>query len=192
MFETREQYLNAAVAELRPLFDARGFGLPALIRVACGFPSQKARSQHRAIGEHWSPSASDDQHHEILISPVMDDPFEVFGILVHELCHAATDGDGHRGRFPAAARALWLEGKPTSTVIGDRFREYLKEMIESLGDYPHAALNVRANRKTQSTRMLKACCPACGYTVRLSSKWAFKDGVPNLPLCPNDSISLVV
>lgn len=193
MFETREQYLSAAVEELRPLFEARGFPLPDLIRVACGFPSSKARSQHRAIGEHWSPSASSDSHHEILISPVMDDPFEVFGVLVHELCHAATDGDGHRGRFPTAARLLWLEGKPTSTTIGDKFRDYMGDIVRSLGDYPHAALNVRANKKTQSTRMLKACCVGCGYTVRLTAKWAYKqDGTPNLPLCPNDSIPLIV
>lgn len=187
MYETREQYLNAALEELRPVFDAKGHSLPDLIRVTCGFPSSKARSQHRAIGEHWSPAASDDGHHEILISPVMDDPYEVFGILVHELCHAATDGDGHRGRFPALARALWLEGKPTSTTIGTQFRVQFQALVESLGTYPHAALNVGRTRKVQSTRMLKAFCPACGYTIRLSTKWAYdSNNNTNLPLCPND------
>jgi len=193
MYQTREQYLNAAVAELRPVFEANNFPLPDRIRVTCGFPSSKARSQHRAIGEHWSPAASSDNHHEILISPVMDDPFEVFGILVHELCHAATDGDGHRGRFPHAARSLWLEGKPSSTTIGTTFRVNFAPLIESLGDYPHAALNIRAQTKTQSTRMLKAHCAVCGYTIRLSNKWAFKqDGTSNLPICPNDSFPLIL
>lgn len=193
MYNTREEYLNAALEELRPVFAAKGFPLPEKIRVTCGFPSQKARSQHRAIGEHWSPAASNDGHHEVLISPVMDDPYEVFGILVHELAHAATDGDGHRGRFPALARAMWLEGKPSATVIGSTFRVQLQDVIESLGSYPHAALNVGRQRKVQSTRMLKACCPACGYTVRLSAKWAYKDtGEVNLPVCPNDSLPLLM
>jgi hypothetical protein len=122
----------------------------------------------------------------------MDDPYEVWGVLVHELCHAATDGDGHRGRFPTAARSLWLEGKPTATTIGTDFRVNLQSVVESLGDYPHAALNVGAQKKTQSTRMLKAVCPACGYTLRLSAKWAYTDGSVNLPLCPNDSIPFLI
>ena len=113
--DTREQWLNLAVDELRPLFDANGYPLPERIRVTCGFPSRHARSLNRAIGEHHSPTASSDNTHEILISPVESDVFEVFGILVHELAHAATDGDGHRGRFPACIRRFYLEGKPTST-----------------------------------------------------------------------------
>lgn len=193
MYTTREEYLTAALEELRPVFASKGFPLPEKIRVTCGFPSSKARSQHRAIGEHWSPAASNDGHHEILISPVMDDPYEVFGVLVHELAHAATDGDGHRGRFPALVRSMWLEGKPSDTRVGTTFRVQLQGLVESLGNYPHAALNVGNQRKTQSTRMLKACCPACGYTIRLTAKWAYTDtGEVNLPLCPNDSIPLLM
>lgn len=67
---TREDWLNQAVEELRPVFDANGFPLPANIRVTCGFPSRHARSLNRAIGEHWSDKASSDGTHEILISPV--------------------------------------------------------------------------------------------------------------------------
>ena len=179
MYTTREEWLNAAVVELRPLFDSVGYPLPDLIRVTCGFPSSKARSQHKSIGEHWSPAASSDNHHEILISPVVADPVEVFGILVHELCHAATDGDGHRGRFPAVARKLWLEGKLTATVTGKAFVEHLGPLIESLAAYPHAALNVGATRKVQATRLIKASC-TCGYTIRLSQKWV----AVGLPTCP--------
>ena len=111
------------------------------------------------------------------------DPIEVFGILVHELAHSATDGDGHKGRFPACVRKLWLEGKPTSTVVGQRFRENFAPLVEGLGAYPHARLNVSAVRKVQGTRMLKAFCPACGYTVRLTQKWASV----GLPTCPVDN-----
>ena len=106
---TREDWLNNAVIELRPIFKSVGFPLPDNIRVTCGFPSRHARSLNRAIGEHWSAKASDDNTHEILISPVEDSPIEVFGILVHELSHSATDGDGHKGNFPRLVRSLWLE-----------------------------------------------------------------------------------
>jgi hypothetical protein len=115
-FTTREDWLAQAIAELRPVYSALNHPLPDNIRVACGFPSSNARSaKNRAVGEHWSARASADQTHEILISPVIDDPVRVLGILVHELAHASTDGDGHKGRFPALVKALSLEGKPTAT-----------------------------------------------------------------------------
>lgn len=178
----REDWLNLAVVELRPIFESNGFPLPEKIRVTCGFPSSKARSLDRAIGEHWSPTASSDGSHEILISPVIDDATEAFAVLAHELAHAATDGDGHRGRFPECVRKIWLEGKPSSTYAGDTFKVNFASLIDSLGAYPHARLNVAAQRKVQSTRMLKAVCPACGYTIRLSSKWSQL----GLPYCANN------
>ena len=95
MHTNREEWLNAAVEELRPIFDSVNNPLPDAIRVTCGFPSSRARANNAFIGEHWSPAASNDNHHEILISPVVDDPLQVFATLVHELAHAATDGDGH-------------------------------------------------------------------------------------------------
>lgn len=177
----REQWLAALITELRGIFTVHGHPLPERIRPTCGFPSSKARSRHKAIGEHWSARASDDDTHEVSVSPVVSDSYEVAGILTHELCHAATDGDGHRGRFPDLARKLWLEGKPTSAGAGTLFRENFREIIESLGEYPHAPLNVNKVAKVQSTRMLKASCP-CGYTVRLSQKWADI----GLPCCPVD------
>ena len=188
-FATREDWLVQAVAELRPVFSALNHPLPDNIRVACGFPSSNARAAHRrAIGEHWSDKASADQHHEILISPVVDDPIKVLGTLVHELAHAATDGDGHKGRFPALVKALSLEGKPTATVEGEKFKAEYQPLLEDLGVYPHAALNAGRKAKTQSTRMLKAACPHCGYTVRLSAKWA----AVGLPECPVDGVELIL
>lgn len=179
----REQWLNNAVSELRSIFNINGFPLPDKVRVTCGFPSSKARSQHRSIGEHFSPSASSDGTHEICISPVIDDPVEAFAVLCHELAHSATDGDGHRGRFPACVRALWLEGKVTETVAGDTFKQNFAMLIASLGEYPHAKLNVNSNYKPQSTRMQLAKCPSCGYKVRLSSKWSSV----GLPWCSHGS-----
>ena len=176
MYQTREEWLGAAINELRPFFEASNFPLPDRIRVTCGFPSKAARSEKaRRIGEHWAPSASEDGTHEILISPVVDEVVEVFAILCHELAHAATNGDGHKGRFPACVRALRLEGKPSATVAGDAFKATFEQLIDGLGQYPHARLNIKG-RKTQSTRLLKAQCQ-CGYTIRLTAKWA-NTGLP--------------
>jgi len=191
-FATREDWLAQAVAELRPVFSALNHPLPDSIRVACGFPSSNARSAlKRALGEHWSAKASADAHHEILVSPVVDDPVRVLGILVHELSHAATDGDGHKGRFPALVRSLSLEGKPTATIEGDKFKAEYAPLLEDLGAYPHAKLNAGVNRKVQGTRMLKAACPVCRYTVRLTAKWA-AIGLPECPAPNHPPQSLVL
>ena len=131
---TREEWLSAAVEELRPVFDSLN-PLPEKIRVTCGFPSVRSTALKKRIGEHWSPKASEDQTHEILISPVLDDSVEVFAVLVHELAHAATDGDGHQGRFPATVRSLSLEGKPSQTYAGDAFKQRFKDLIDGLGPY---------------------------------------------------------
>ena len=167
----RENWLNVGVMELAPLFEAYGYPLPDKIRVSCGFPSVKARSINKAIGEHHAPANSKDGTHEIFVSPVIDDPYQVFGVLIHELCHSATVGDGHKGRFPKVIRKFHLEGKPTATTVGDTFKSNFQALVESLGQYPHAELSV-FTRKTQSTRMLGAVCPSCGYKVRLAKKWA--------------------
>lgn len=178
----REQWLNAAVDELRPIFDAVSFTLPDKIRVTCGFPSSRARANQAFLGEHWPPSASSDGHHEILISPIVDDKVQVFSTLVHELAHSATVGHGHDRLFLKCVRSLWLEGKATATYAGDTFKQNFNNILADLGPYPHAKLNVDAIRKKQSTRLLKAVCghKDCEYTVRLSQTWADK----GLPVCP--------
>ena len=56
----REEWLLAAVEELRPMFEAQGAKLPDAIRVTCGFPSNAKRSG--AIGEAWSSASSADKH----------------------------------------------------------------------------------------------------------------------------------
>jgi len=170
----REPWLYNLVDELRPVFDAYGYPLPDKIRVTCGFPSRHARALNRAMGEWHPPSSSADGHHEIFISPVEADPWQVAGIMVHELAHSATEGDGHRGRFPKLVKKMYLEGAPTATKIGDRFKKEFASLIDGLGEYPHANLDVMADRKTQTTRMLKAVCPSCIETdLDGKVKWQF-------------------
>jgi hypothetical protein len=185
MTTNREDWLSAAVSELRPFFDAVGKPLPANVRVTCGFPSNAKRSG--AIGECWADTASADQTFEVLISPVLDDPLRVFDVLVHELCHSTAGAMNHAGNFqkvaglmhlvPSAGPKGWKATGPSTSFIPT-----FGSIIESLGAYPHAALTMNS-KKVQSTRMLKAVCPSCGYTVRLTSKWA----ALGLPSCPVDT-----
>lgn len=183
----REDWLSSAVSELRPFFDAVCSPLPTNVRVTCGFPSNAKRSG--AIGECWADTASADATFEVLISPVLDDPLRVFDVLVHELCHATAGAMNHGLNFQSIAKKMHLV--PTgakgwkATARADSFIPTFGSIIDSLGTYPHAALTM-SNRKVQTTRMLKAVCPSCGYTVRLTQKWA----ALGLPSCPVDSDTL--
>lgn len=184
--ETREQWLTAAVDELRPIFAAINKPLPQAIRVACGFPLNAKRN--RAVGECWASTASADRTIEILVSPQLADPLKVFEVLVHELCHATAGAMNHGINFQTAASAMLLEPvdpsirDPWRATRGDStFANTYSDILADLQDYPHAQLSF-STRKTQGTRMLKAFCPSCGYTIRLTSKWA---GL-GLPTCPLD------
>lgn len=180
---TREDWLTAGVEELRPVFDAIGKPIPQRIRVACGFPLNAKRS--KAIGECWADTASADKTIEILISPVLDKPLAVFEVLVHELCHATAGAFNHGVNFQKVATAMHLRAVGTgreawkSTTGTDDFVTAFGPIIDSLDAYPHAALTYK-DKKTQTTRLLKAYCPSCGYTVRLTQKWASQ----GLPTCP--------
>jgi hypothetical protein len=158
----REDWLTAAASEAAPAFDLAGTALPKT-RITCGFPSTFRRG---ALGECWSDKASADGTFEVLVSPTISDSGAVFAVLLAQLCAAskadpvAMGLDEHGGM----ADSRW------------------DSVIEELGVYPHAAITV-GTRPVQTTRMLKAVCPACGYTVRLTQKWA-KLG---LPTCPVDT-----
>jgi hypothetical protein len=184
----REDWLTAAVNELRPFFDAVGKPLPQNVRVTCGFPSNAKRSG--AIGECWADTASADKTFEVLISPTLDDPLHVFDVLVHELCHSTAGAMNHGVNFQRAATLMHLAPSAgpkgwKATGRASTFEPTFGEIISSLGAYPHAALTMNS-KKVQGTRMLKAVCPSCGYTVRLTSKWANL----GLPSCPQDSDTL--
>lgn len=180
-YETREQWLEAAVEVVRPWFEEVGAPLPERVRVSCGWPSKGARS--RAIGECWSPECSAAGVHEIFVSPKLDDLCEVLAVLVHECVHAAVGLEcGHKGAFKRTATALGLEGKMTATTAGPVLLERMQAVIAKCGDYPHLKLEPgeTSGPKKQGTRLLKVECDSCGYTVRTTAKW-LDVGVP---VCP--------
>lgn len=187
---TREDWLNAASVLIASIMaDKAELELPTY-RVTCGWPSKGGTSKKRVLGQCWNPEASDDAHAEVFISPMESDPATVVAILAHELIHAALPkGTGHKGPFVKAAKALGFLAPFTQLVTSEELDAWVADMVAALPAYPHARLNPAAEgeKKTQTTRMLKAVCEAdhegeaCGYQVRLTRKWIEEVGAP---ICP--------
>jgi hypothetical protein len=192
IFPHREAWLHAIINKLGPRFESTGYPIPPNIRVACSFPSLRGTApKRRALGQCWASTSSKDGHYEIMISPVVDDPMRVAGILAHELIHVAVGLEcGHKGPFRKVAMAIGLEGKMTSTTEGDAFKRSLEPIVQVLGPYPHAELMVGQNSgpRKQNTRQIKCVCQLCGYLTRTSRKWLDKSGAP---LCPEHREELV-
>lgn len=195
MFSTREEYLQAFISEVRPMFDLYGQPLPMNVRITCGFPLNAKRS--KALSDVFPTSSSRDNHWEIFISPEVAESKTVAELVIHELCRTV-DGAFSRGvTFHKIADSMGLVPDAVKRYKSGlfmwvrtrgslNFHNMYGAIIDSLGKYPHAEVSY-SQVKTQGTRMLKAVC-ACGYTVRLTSKWA-RVGLPN---CPVDSLTLAL
>jgi hypothetical protein len=183
---TRDLWLHHATNLLRPLFDSLDLPLPDAIRFAIAFTSTGRKSKR--VGETWHAGASADQSVEIILRADLADPVEVLGVLVRQLVHAALPAeDNHGKRYKAAANKIGLTGKMREATPGPYLRERLEQLATNLPPLPHAALNIDWKAvdkpRKQTTRMLKAECgkadgmQPCGYTIRLSAKWALLGAV---------------
>jgi hypothetical protein len=181
-FKHREPWLHAVAERLRETFALHGATIPEKIRFTCGFPSARAFSARKqSLGQCWSEANSADGHFEIMISPVLDDPMRVAGVLAHELVHATVGTcHGHKGPFAKLAKAIGLEGRMTATTEGEALKQTLALILEAVGPYPHAELSQKARAK-QGTRLIKLQCPTCPYTVRITRKWLYEVGAPDCP-----------
>jgi hypothetical protein len=192
-YQTREAWLLAAVEQMKPLFTKNGYTVPA-VRVTCGWPSRSALSaKKRRIGECWDSAASTDGLHQIFISPCLGDNEDVGGsgpggvqgtlaTLVHEVVHAVVGiKNKHNKVFRKCAESVGLEGKMTATTASPFLMAEFAVWLTSLGEYPHAKLDMlKSPVKKQGTRLHKCECAECGYTVRVTQKWIDV----GLPLCP--------
>lgn len=179
----RETWLNRALHALRPQFKAAGCALHRNIRISVGFP---LGGFEKIAGQCFKRRVSKDKHNEIFLSPLVDDSTDALAVLVHELIHAADDGEsGHNAKFEKHARTFDLEGKPTATVAGQAFKRRFASLLKKLGKYPHAALRP-SKVKRQGTRLIKVACPECGYTCRVTRTW-LEQGAP---ICPTDEVDM--
>lgn len=179
----RERWLTDLSAAMAPRFADLGKPIPETIRVACGWPSKGGtRTKARVLGQCFPASSSGKGVSELFISPVLDEPMRVAGVLAHELVHAAVGCQhGHRAPFARFAKALGLEGQPTATTEGDDFKAWVAPLLASIGEYPHVVLNHTSATKTQGTRMVKVVCrdAECGYVLRTTRKWLDEVGTPS-------------
>lgn len=177
----RQLWLQEVTEELRERFHLVGYQIPDEVRASIGFPSAGLRG--KAIGECWATEASTDAHAEIFLIPTLDDPARIVDVLAHELVHATVGHEAKHGKvFRKCALAIGLEGKMTSTVAGEAFKRWIADMLARIGEYPAGSLNAMTTGRTkQKTRLLKAECGACGYTVRVTRKWVEEAGAPHCP-----------
>lgn len=179
---TREEWLNKATEELRAnLFGKVGYKVPE-VKVSIGFPKGRGGAKNKIIGQCWSAECASDKVAQIFISPELGEPTRVLDVLVHELVHATIGThEGHNKAFKRCAESVGLTGKMTATVAGEVLKMYLTELSDKLGEFPHAELMASiGGGKKQGTRLIKACCAECGYTVRVTRQWL----AVGAPLCP--------
>lgn len=183
----REAWLQAAIEDLRPLFRGHGYEL-GQVHVSVGWPSSGGLgNRKRTIGQCWCGTTSEDGKPHVFISPLLTgdpkDPMGALATLVHELVHVVVGTEAKHGpKFAKCATKLGLAGKPTSTHAGDDLIARLVQLAEKLGPFPHSKLTPTEKQKKQTTRMHKCECGICGFTVRLSKKWA----EVGAPICPTD------
>ena len=206
---TREQWLSDAAQLINDrLFAPAGLttngntGRPLLegLRVSVGWPTHRALSRNgRVVGQCIAPGVSKSGYTEIFVSPFLDDGISdgtaasepgALETLVHEMGHAAAgQAAGHKRDFLKVCKAVGLDGPATATRAGMRLNGVLSEIIEELGPYPHAKLDITQIKK-EPTRLLKASCintdcPTSidgGDTVRFTRKWV-DVAYPTSPVC---------
>lgn len=180
----RQEWIEKALKALRSHFSFYGYKVPDNIRVTIGWP----KGGRTRIGECFFTDASNDEHFEIFVSPVLGQGsihgnHPVIEVIAHEICHTlAGYKAGHKASFKKIATTIGLEGKMTSTVPGPVMLQFIASFEKDNGPYPAGALT-RSMIKKKQTYMVKCQCATCGYTVRTTEKWL----TVGYPICPADN-----
>jgi hypothetical protein len=134
----------------------------------------------QTLGQCFDSKVSTGEVHELFITPLLDKPLEVAGVVLHEMTHVAAGVDaGHKGRFIRIAQQVGLtKGKPVHALPGERLSEYLQKLIEQLGPYPHTALKPILKSKKTKSKDVTLACEDCTCKVRITAKWLDESGVP--------------
>lgn len=173
----REEWLNELAKRVRPLF--KGFAM-APYRLTCGWPCRMALGRRRrAIGECHALESSKAGVHEIFISPLLDRPVEVGGVVCHELAHVAAGiKDGHGKGFVKVCKHVGLtKNRPTSAAPGKILEDRLVKMVETLGAYPHSAV-VPHLKPAKPRTSVKLVCPNCQCVVTMGLRHLTAAGLP--------------
>jgi hypothetical protein len=173
----REQWLAAfATAARRPIAATINGGgdEESAIRLSCGFPPKTGRKT--ATAAIVPPTASQDFTAEIFVAPTVDQATEVAKAII-PLLRVAQSGN-------------WRSAAPSVAQPLADLPSWAESILESLGEYPHAKIEIAAAPK-QSTRLNKAVCYGDlmngdqhdAYIVRISRTTAVTFGTPLCPIC---------
>lgn len=173
----REAWLTEVSDRVKPVF--KGFTLRPF-RVTCGWPSSGALG--KTIGQCHYPPPDKDGFHDLFVSPLIDQPVEAAGILVHEMVHVVAGHKAAHGKgFKRVALHIGLnKGKMTSASPGNRLKERLEKIVEEVGSYPHTKI-VGRERPKKSPTMTKLECVDCEYKLSVSKKMLEEHGPPTCP-----------
>ena len=165
----REQWLAAFASAAKPSIARNisgGGDEEAAIRLSCGFPPKTGRKA--ALAAVVPPTASQDFTAEIFVSPTVDDAATVAKSII-PLLQLAQSGNW-RNAAPSVAKPL------------DTIPQWAISILERLGSYPHAALEIAAAPK-QTTRLIKVACLNDNYIARISRSTLVNLGAPICPVC---------
>jgi len=167
----REQWLAAFASAAKPSIARNisgGGDEEAAIRLSCGFPPKTGRKA--ALAAVVPPTASQDFTAEIFVSPTVDDAATVAKSII-PLLQLAQSGNW-RNAAPSVAKPL------------DTIPQWAISILERLGSYPHAALEIAAAPK-QTTRLVKVECLNTNhqYIARVSNSTLVQFGAPICPAC---------
>ena len=139
-----EVWLAEAVELLRPMFNECGYEIPP-VHVSVGFSTfgYNPSAKKRVIAVCHAKSMTRDGINEIYITPLVYEPVNVLGLLVHELIHAVDDcRSGHGKTFQEMSLAL--KCSDNLKVPLSVWREALdrhKKIADQLGRYPRSGVN---------------------------------------------------
>lgn len=170
---TREAWMLRALPFLKAMLKEAGapdFQDPL---ISMSLPSRGAFANRRKrIGECWDKrAAKSGKQSTVLISPVLEEPVEILGVLFHELIHSALGSNkGHGPEFKKIALAAGLTGPMRATTPGPALTKVLEELAKKLGPFKHDPLsNYRSPMKKQTTRMRLYVCDNCQSKLRKAS-----------------------
>lgn len=196
---TREQWLNEHAGMILDMYAQvmPSNWQPPAVRVSCGWPGIAPGGRVDCVkGVCYDTTGSADNTHEIFVSPMLSDRLDVLDTLAHEITHAIAGVSHQHDRLFATYGAkiglLAPDGDRARLCAGDKLRAEFERYLSTAPEYPHASLNPPPPQPgeptptptPQPTRLLKADCEKCGYTIRVTMKWASR----GLPICPFDHI----
>lgn len=156
---------------------------PEKAAITIGFPSKRALSKQKAIGECWGnwyekvegEEKTKEQIFFVSIHPLIyPQPITILQTLLHEMVHAVLKCEGGHGyAFKKWCDKLGFEGPATSNFAGPVLKVKLEEIAKELGPLPSGeGILVEKTKKPQTTRMRLYTCTKCGQKLR-----AAKDGL---------------